>query len=271
MEYNLKKLELDVLLEFDGLCKKHNLRYSLAYGTMLGAIRHKGFIPWDDDVDVVMPRKDYEKLMELSFESENYIILNYLNSNYFYPFAKMCDKRYKLYETYRPEKNLGPYIDIFPLDYLSDDFEHRKKQIKSNKSRMSKVFRYTCSYKSVYKGKNTRFLKKAYLFFQSIFVSDKKRKKFLSKLDLEMKKNTSKYMLNMVFSDEGENAILCEDDFNNLIEISFEGYSFCCINDYDRYLTGIYGNYMKLPPIEKQISNHNFIIEENDEYNKKNI
>ena len=90
---NLKKIELEMLIYLDQLCKKENLRYYICGGTLLGAVRHKGFIPWDDDIDVVMPRPDYQKLIDQWKDDERYRLLSERDRGYYYNFAQLVDKR----------------------------------------------------------------------------------------------------------------------------------------------------------------------------------
>ena len=129
----LQKIELEILKYIDKVCKENNLTYFLAYGTLIGAIRHKGFIPWDDDVDIQMPRDDYNKLCDiLKEENGRYKLLDHKEGlGYIYPFAKVIDSNTRLIETGLTETvNMGVYIDIFPIDGTPNDFKKRKKYLK---------------------------------------------------------------------------------------------------------------------------------------------
>ena len=109
----IKKIQLDLLIQFAEFCKKNNLYYCLAYGTLLGAIRHKGFIPWDDDIDVIMPRPDYEKFCKLVAEKK---IATSLQNNSTYPFVKIIDTRTLVRERFAQKEEVGIWIDVFVLD-----------------------------------------------------------------------------------------------------------------------------------------------------------
>ncbi|KXB74135.1 hypothetical protein HMPREF1860_02125 [Prevotella amnii] len=117
MDKLLQKKLLSLFKEFTLFCKKNNLTYYAAYGTAIGAVRHHGIIPWDDDVDVWMPRKDYEKLLKLktTLLKTNYEIINIENKGYYLYFAKFCNRNTSIIER-EGEPNIGLYIDIFPLD-----------------------------------------------------------------------------------------------------------------------------------------------------------
>jgi len=129
----LKDIEFDILKMFDAFCKENNIRYFFAYGTLLGAIRYKGFIPWDDDVDVLVPREDYDRLLKLFTDSEQYRLYAYEREpKYRYPFAKLCDMTTRKDEGgYENGVELGVDIDIFPLDAWDNDLEKAKKEAKT--------------------------------------------------------------------------------------------------------------------------------------------
>ena len=138
-------IEIDLLLEFSRICKKHNLKFFLMFGSLLGAVRHHGFIPWDDDMDVAMPRKDYDRLLQLKdeFEFPYFLQTPYTDTGYFYAHAKLRNSNTSaldqpfLYQNF----NLGMFIDILPIDNLNKNggmerFKHIHKLILDNSTYM---------------------------------------------------------------------------------------------------------------------------------------
>ena len=132
---NLKKLketELEILIELDRICKKHNIKYSLTGGTLLGAIRHNGFIPWDDDIDIDMTRKDYNKFREIQkteLDSKRFYldcIETKENCGMLYAKLKRKDSIYIESSSNRDEKEQNIWIDIFPIDNISNNKLIRK-------------------------------------------------------------------------------------------------------------------------------------------------
>ena len=128
----IRKLQISILLYVHEFCKKNNIRYSLSGGTLLGAVRHKGYIPWDDDIDIMMPRPDYERFVNEFNENrkdvEYKVICSYNDSQFFQPFAKVVNTKTFLKETYkRPVAQMGVYIDVFPIDGLPNDEQKREK------------------------------------------------------------------------------------------------------------------------------------------------
>ena len=255
-----RKLELNILVQFADYCKKKNLRYYLAYGTLIGAVRHRGFIPWDNDVDVVMPRPDYEELIRLSAEEKiaDYVkALDYKKERTF-PFLKLVDERTRLKEHYLvTEENLGVYIDIFPLDGMPDDPKKRKKLFKKA-ARLYKLFAIANYRKNTGANAYKKFLKMiCYPFSRMIsssWVCDR-----LNRLCEAYDYDNSEYVADIVWGYEANREIMPRHYFET-IEMEFEGHTFCVPADYDKMLKQTYGNYMQLPPEEDRIV-HDFEAE----------
>lgn len=126
----LKKIQIQILDDVVSFCDRENLTYFLAYGTLIGAIRHDGYIPWDDDIDLVMPRKDYDYFMKHYNKSNSrYKFLDYeIDSKYLYPFGKVVDTKTRLIENCHIDYDLGVNIDIFPLDSVDEKGNLLKKE-----------------------------------------------------------------------------------------------------------------------------------------------
>lgn len=124
--------ELDLLALIDSFCTQHHLRYYLAYGTLLGAIRHDGFIPWDDDADVWMPREDYDRFLRLFEETDRYRLIQPFQPAYGFAWAKVLDKRTSYtHERFKMPDDYGLTIDVFPLDEDKGEDTYRVMQKRS--------------------------------------------------------------------------------------------------------------------------------------------
>ena len=139
----IKRIELGILEYLHQVCEKHDIKYFIDFGTLLGAVRHKGFIPWDDDMDICMLREDYEKLQDylIANPDERYEVMSYKNNlNYVYPFMKVQDNQtYLLEEDVRIDSNMGIYVDIFPVDGYEDDSVFKDKMTRLIKKRQLAV------------------------------------------------------------------------------------------------------------------------------------
>lgn len=253
---DIKKCGFEILIEIHNFCEKNNIKYSLGFGTLLGAIRHKGFIPWDDDVDVLMLREDYERFIK-TFNSDNYgVNACNIDNKYYLPFAKVYDKRtIKIEPVYTPNGfEIGVNVDIFPIDYFNDE-ERYKKIVKKRKGLRRKFFF------SQFLIKKPKCFKD---FIKNIIAPfyNKKNNKYANMLNNYIRKNNKnkndKRILvhNEIFNNRP--YIFPITLFDSLIKVEFEGREFYSIKDYDIYLKVCYGDYMKLPPEEQRITHHNF-------------
>ena len=246
----LKTLELELFSIFLDVCKKHSLRYFLLGGTCLGAVRHKGFIPWDDDIDVGMPRNDYEKFLEVAQnEFPEYVFLQYGKTDPEYPmsFAKIRNSN----TTFKEESmsllkiNHGVYIDVFPLDGYVDD-KNFEKNFYSNKRIISSVFKPLGK-----KPIKTKVLNMVYRLLYNY-------KKIRDKQDLLLQ--TYSYDDCNIVANYcgawGKKEIMPKEYFGNGVEGVFEGIPVILPEKYDKYLTQMYGDYMTPPPKDKQVGHH---------------
>lgn len=250
-----KEIVVQVLEKIDLICRENNLKYALAYGTLLGAIRHNGFIPWDDDADIVMFREDYVKLREL-INSGDYgirFIDTTTDYNTIYPFGKVCDTRTHLKEkNFRQIDNYGAFVDVFPLDYLPDDEETRKRYCKKHRKSMIMI---THSARTGYeKSKSTiTNIKRFVAFYTGRLLN---ASKMIAKMDHEFINNDKEPTSYVGIPWEWGGYAFEKKYFEELTEHEFEGHSYFIPKDYDFVLRWTYGDYMKLPPENERINLH---------------
>lgn len=255
----LKSIQLAILEYVHDFCIKNNIRYSLCGGTLIGAVRHKGYIPWDDDIDIIMPRDDYEKFCSLfcqdSTNSAYKLITCFNDKQYFQPFAKVVDSRTRLIESYdRPVDSLGVYVDVFPSDFLPEDFAKRNRFWRKilKKRNFATVIYQKINKKEGLVKRICRII--LYYLFRPFPANmfAKKINKFSAK-----ESNLSSYVACSVFG-YGRREEMSRTVFDSFVDMSFEGRQFKVMQGYDIYLSSLYGDYMKLPPKEKQVPKHDF-------------
>lgn len=250
--------EQDILNVFHDICLKHSLKYSLMFGTLLGAVRHGGFIPWDDDIDVIMPRKDYEKLLSI-WESEapkGYLIQNKrTNSDFTQNFSKIR-KDHTTFIQDEVEKtksyHTGIFIDIFPADRVAPLGINRHLQY------IASALNLLCAREFRSGTKGMIGLVESLV----LLLPHKARVKVFHKSE----KFISKWQNNSVAEWYSPNTIneckryFDSDIFDNLDSIAFCQERYCCVKDYDKILKQIYGDYMKLPPEKDRVWKHHPMI-----------
>ncbi len=254
----IKEIELDILKCFHSFCVENNIRYFLSNGSLLGAVKYKGFIPWDDDVDVLVPREDYNKLISLFKDTEKHALLAFeRNEKYRYPFAKLVDM-----STRKEEINInngvtmGIDIDIFPLDYWDNDLEKAKKEVKRINRNM---FALTLTKMTKVDSHNPikYFIKGTLMFFCKIRGGKYYIRKIIDESNKEQQKGSS-YLGCKSWCIYNEREIISSEVFEDVIEIEFEKEKFYAPVGYDTYLRSLYGDYKQDPPLEKQKTHHSF-------------
>jgi len=241
----IRKRELNILKYVHYLCEKHNLRYIMAGGTLLGAIRHKGYIPWDDDIDLLMPREDYERLIRIinNNKNKNFRFLTCTNEkDYYLPFGRVTDTRtYLEFEGEISCENMGIFVDIFPIDGLTDNEKFQKKEIKIYENFRKQIDFVRCTSSAT----NVMKIYAGLLCRISNFIA--KRTKYTHSETVACK------VVGL-----GEREIIDKELVENRIKVEFEGELFYAPAGYDTYLTNLYKDYMKLPPKNQQRRGHVF-------------
>lgn len=252
----VRAIQLEMLRYIQDILVKNNIEFWLDGGTMLGCVRHKGYIPWDDDIDIIIRRKDYaQALYLLNEKSQKYQVFSmHNNSDYYYLFAKLVDTESRLIEhNLRSIENLGVYIDIFPLDFVPDDsFTQRQYYYKLFKLR-SIVYYATLEKERLaaqpLKGKLKHYIGKLYGWRKALMQAEK--------LCISTSKKYNKYVVDATGIWK-KNAHVAAETFASTVFLPFEGRDYPVPSGYDVYLTSLYGDYMKLPPIENRVLKHNF-------------
>jgi lipopolysaccharide cholinephosphotransferase len=249
---SLRKIQLDILKEVDAFCKKEGLHYWLCGGTLLGAIRHKGYIPWDDDIDISMPRPDYDKFLSLWNKQNTHNKLRFFDGSASYPymFAKACDTRTSLVQTQVNTPDFGVYIDVFPVDGIT------KGGWQISAYRVLNFF--LCSKRR--KLSTCSFSRKLVYLFPKMIMKVVPESFIMRKMDKVMRKHDyekADYVA-VICGNYYKNENLPKSCFDKIIEVEFEGEKFLSPIGYDQYLSQLYGDYMKMPPKEKQVTHHHF-------------
>lgn len=245
-------IELEMLLELDRICRKHNLKYFLAYGTLLGAIRHKGFIPWDDDADVIMPRDDYEKFIQLQDEFRNPLFLQtpYTDPEYFVSHSRIRNSNTTAISPIMKyqKMNQGIFIDIFPLDHVvMDGAQERFNQIQLLNIANGTYMR-RCNPELDEKNR-----KRVAEYHRNPMEDYEQIHKIASQFNTLP---TEKLAVTVCTMDALEHNLWDVVDYENVIEWEYEGHKLFIPAAYDKVLKGAYGDYMQLPPVEKRGMQH---------------
>ncbi len=260
-------VELDLLLRFVKVCEENNLKYFLYAGTLLGAIRHKGFIPWDDDIDILMPRDDYEKFLKLydEFKPPYFLQTPETDSGSGYMYAKLRNSNttclIKKF-AYNKELNQGILIDILPLD---------EWDVENGQERMKEMINFAYE--------NSTFMRKDNPKLNDIDrgrvenlpkdFNPVKNYKLARDIAMSYGKSDTDYpnLLQSTFIMNNHPLFFPKRIFSDVAKCEFEGYEFNMPAGYDEQLTSVYGDYMKLPPVEERKTVHNdCVFEPNKDY-----
>lgn len=255
---------LNSLREIDMFLKKNNIQYSIMSGTMLGCIRHGGFIPWDDDIDIGMLRPEYNKLLNLLRKNSNCLNEELFGAgieleNGQWPFLKIYNKNILVKENME-EKPVNLWIDVFPFDGMpcrQSNLYQRYIML------LRKIFHYRRDDLTIDKKNRKHFFALKTVNFLTGFISKKNFEKYYIKICSKYDVNTSEWVEDLTWGKKSVPRNL----FDNLVDYKFETVCVKGFEDYDKYLKRIYGNYMELPPEENRV-NHGVVawrVKKNEE------
>ena len=274
----LKAALTDILASFAEFCEEHKLRYTLAWGTLLGCIRHKGFIPWDDDIDLLMPREDYEKLREIAAKNDytikkDYYKLSTPNNKYsnHMPIFRVIDMRTVCDSKKRCKRFWLPlWIDIMPVDHVPNDNAIIDKETRAFNKKIAHM-----SFAIYNSNRKMDFVKKLIGKIEEPFMDH-----FIHKYDQHLrtigKKNDGYFdfsteLFRIKNGKKWTDFVFSEDIFNKTVLKPFEGHKFRVPKNYDEMLKILYGNYMELPPKSERIphSNGAYWLKDGESYGQK--
>lgn len=250
----LKVLQLDVLQAVHDFCIQNGITYSLACGTALGAVRHKGYIPWDDDIDIYLLREDYNRLMREYPKTGRYQLISMeRDKKWDKPYAKAYDSTTVFKEKFNYNVEIGIGIDVYPIDKVPENENNWK-----NFDKRRRKLQHLLLMKQIQFSKERPFIRNCVAFLSKILLFPFSRR---------MISNYISHFIQQFNNDDGQwvfesaQGLIQKNRFpkrvfENIIAVPFEDRFFMLFEHYDEYLKNGYGDYMKLPPKEKQVAHH---------------
>lgn len=246
----LRALQMGILDSVHQFCVAHGLRYSLSSGTLIGAVRHGGYIPWDDDIDIYMPRADYERFLDTYDDPQGHCraIDPKREPHYYYTFAKVVDQRTRMIEKETVGYEIGVYIDVFPVDYVTDNIP-RRQRIFRWKKRLYKIRRCKIS------NTNPLASRLAFWCYRCLPLTVAMVNRLIQRLIV--RRQPTQTMCNMTEAGPSVKGCFPATDMEEVADMAFEDRTYKVMKGYRDYLERTYGDYMTLPPEDQRVT-HQF-------------
>ena len=256
----IQSVSLDIMKHVHTFCEEHGIKYSLGYGSLIGAIRHRGFIPWDDDVDIVMMREDFDRFCQIYQDSADFKLFSFSRGNMFASCARVCDMKRTFVKTGSPlfTEPTGLWIDIFPLDSVDDDRVVFESKISDIKDIHNKIFQARALFRKL-RLRDFRHIKRLIHRFLRGRLKIDSLWGLVREQDSQCREfapSSSKMMSMLVFPAYIDRDYSPKRVFNEVIDAPFEDTSFKIMKGYDEWLTIIYGDYMTPPSDNKAKRGH---------------
>jgi len=254
----LRDIQIQILNIVDKYCIEHNIKYFLCYGSLLGAVRHQGYIPWDDDIDIAMPRKDYNRFIKgFNTYSDLYQIYTEENSEGFcFPFSKVTFENSLMKEDFDNCQSIGINIDIFPIDSVSNNPYKVKATM-----RYIQYLRYIIDIKRIAIDPQRSYLKNMLLYTGKIllkFLNSNTIAKKITKIAKKYENNSNSTYAGILVWGYGKREIVDIKVFDEAIYAKFVNQNYPIPQRYHEWLSSTYGDYLKLPPEEDRVTHHKF-------------
>lgn len=252
----LREIQMDILSYVDRFCRDNDIQYSLCGGTLIGAIRHGGYIPWDDDIDIFMLRNDYDRFVDLfTRQDSKYFVHTFDNTKgYYHPYAMVSNTETRLFEN-GIKGDIGVNIDVFPVDYVPESISEQNTLIKKI-AFIKGLFEITgLSWR-----RERALSKNLFMVISKILLYPFSRCLFSRKIDQIARKSSDKKTnkIGIIVWGYGAKEIIPASVFDSCTDIKFEHLNCRMVTDYHTYLKSVYGDYMQLPPEDKRVSHHVF-------------
>lgn len=257
----IQSVNLEMMSEIHMFCEEHKIHYSLAYGSLIGAIRHKGFIPWDDDIDIMMPRPDYERFSRQFVSKKGFRLAPAYDKDTYVNYTRLYDNRTLVICRAKAAKfDIGVWIDIYPIDGVSPNREMCNEQFQRIRRYTGLVMKWRIYLYEITKKGIINKLKSSIRLFQ-IWIGNRGDFSYWHKRINEIcqevpfgSTNNCSSLLCVSANKNDKQEIFETADFQDFILIPFENHKFYIASGYDRILKTIFGNYMTIPPKEQQVS-----------------
>lgn len=257
----IQSVGLEILKSIHIFCVEHSINYSVYGGTLLGMVRHRGFIPWDDDIDIAMPRPDYERFIRLYHDEGNgYGLFCYESNNSYLPYARVCEMNKTLVTSVNlPWSNTesGVWVDVFPLDGASDDYALAEEKVLYLRKQLEHLNDFRLSKGTSFFHKQNWHYRKRYLLSKLFFLLNRQVNPEMIcpgiiKSCKELSFGSTKHFCNYSYVNFGMREYQCVEQFDSLELRPFEDTCLYCLSNYEEHLRHKYGDYWVLPPEEER-------------------